>query len=141
ELRRTAVTESNSRHACRVTGAACKQRAEVSPMLRRPLIEARRADDDEDADSSGFLPRVQSIVQGVDRTSFCRPIVGQSAAWKEVLTNATRVAATEATVLLHGDSGTGKEVVARFIHRASPRNHGPFVAINCAALPETLLES
>jgi len=51
------------------------------------------------------------------------------------------VAATEATVFLQGESGTGKEVVARLIHLASPRRHGPFVAINCAALPEQLFES
>ena len=58
-----------------------------------------------------------------------------------MLRKATQVASTEATVLLQGESGTGKEVVARFIHRASPRKAGPFVAINCAALPDHLLES
>jgi transcriptional regulator with PAS, ATPase and Fis domain len=52
-----------------------------------------------------------------------------------------RVAATEATVFLQGESGSGKEVIAQLIHRTSPRKHGPFVAINCAALPEQLLES
>ena len=74
-----------------------------------------------------------------DRRGLCRP--GQSAEWKDVLRKATQVAGTEATVLLQGESGTGKEVVARFIHRASPRKTGPFVAINCAALPDHLLES
>jgi two-component system response regulator FlrC len=58
-----------------------------------------------------------------------------------VLTQATQVAATETTVLLLGESGTGKEVVARFLHRGSPRNGGPFIALNCAALPEQLLEA
>jgi transcriptional regulator with GAF, ATPase, and Fis domain len=68
-------------------------------------------------------------------------VVGKSALWLDVLKRATQVAATETTVLLSGDSGTGKEVVARFVHRASPRKAGPFIAINCAALPEQLLES
>ena len=68
-------------------------------------------------------------------------MIGQSPAWQGVLTKATQVAATETTVFLQGQSGTGKEVIARFIHRASPRKNGPFVAINCAALPEQLLES
>ena len=68
-------------------------------------------------------------------------IVGKSQPWRAVLEQASRVAATETTVLLTGESGTGKELVARLIHRESPRGKGPFVAINCAALPEPLLES
>jgi transcriptional regulator with PAS, ATPase and Fis domain len=67
--------------------------------------------------------------------------VGISDAWLDVIKRATQVAATEATTCLQGESGTGKEVIARFIHQRSPRWRGPFVAINCAALPEQLLES
>jgi len=70
-----------------------------------------------------------------------RRIVGASPEWRAVLAEATRVAKTDTTVMVTGESGTGKEVVARFIHRASARNDGPFVALNCAALPEQLLES
>jgi len=89
-----------------------------------------------------FFPRLQSIAGTAEFKSLAHGlIVGESAAWKEVLAHATHVAATQTTVLLHGESGTGKEVVAQYIHRASPRKDGPFVAINCAALPETLLES
>jgi transcriptional regulator with PAS, ATPase and Fis domain len=67
--------------------------------------------------------------------------VGASPAWRDVIRRATQVAATEATTCLQGESGTGKEVIARFIHQLSPRSRGPFIAINCAALPEQLLES
>jgi DNA-binding NtrC family response regulator len=68
-------------------------------------------------------------------------IIGRSPMLREALTRADQVARTETTVLITGESGTGKELVARAIHHASPRADGPFVAVNCAALPDTLLES
>jgi len=67
--------------------------------------------------------------------------VAEDAHTRDLLALAARVAATDATVLLTGESGTGKEVFARYIHAHSARRAGPFVAINCAAIPENLLEA
>jgi two-component system NtrC family response regulator len=68
-------------------------------------------------------------------------IVGESGQMLEVLSLVRRVAPSEATVLIRGESGTGKELIAKAIHYASPRAPAPLVRVNCAALPETLLES
>ncbi|MDI6853592.1 MAG: sigma 54-interacting transcriptional regulator [Deltaproteobacteria bacterium] len=68
-------------------------------------------------------------------------IIGDSPRMREVLNLLELVAPADATVLLLGETGTGKELAARAIHLNSPRHQGPFVAVNCAALPETLLES
>jgi DNA-binding NtrC family response regulator len=82
------------------------------------------------------LPDVENEVP-----SLPRGIVAESPAMLAVFREASRVAPTDATVLIMGDSGTGKEVLARYIHDSSKRKDGPMVAVNCAALPEHLIES
>jgi Nif-specific regulatory protein len=68
-------------------------------------------------------------------------IIGQSKAIREVIQLAEKVAPFDVTVLLTGESGTGKELIARLIHESSPRKEKPFIAVNCSALPENLIES
>ncbi len=78
--------------------------------------------------------------QLVSRNRF-EDLVGKSEAMRQVFDLAKRVAGTKSTVLITGESGTGKELVARALHNASPRAKSPFVAINCGAIPENLLEA
>ncbi len=68
-------------------------------------------------------------------------LIGHSAAWEQALDRARQAASTDADILIEAESGTGKELIARLIHRLSRRRPGPFVALNCSAFPETLLES
>jgi DNA-binding NtrC family response regulator len=107
--------------------------------------EQLAAADERRAEARGRSERVMARVRALTDHGEAVPahgrMIGRSDRWQHVLACALRVAPTETTVFLQGESGTGKEVVARFIHQASPRKDGPFVAINCAALPEQLLES
>src|SRR5262245_55633666 len=123
----------------------------VPQLLRRHAASIGSLGQKEFAMGSQVATNVLDDVRGIGSCSYADrrtrllddvsgAVFGTSVAWRDVLKRATRVAETDATTCLEGESGTGKEVVARFIHTRSPRRHGPFVAINCAALPEQLLE-
>lgn len=115
-------------------------RIAVSLARDREMEAARRAEK-ADARATQLEARVRALSEELDARTGYRRVLGESTEWRQVLTQATQVAATDTTVLLLGESGTGKEVVARFLHRASSRKNGPFIALNCAALPEQLLEA
>ncbi|PWT82130.1 MAG: hypothetical protein C5B57_09230 [Blastocatellia bacterium] len=105
------------------------------------LAEAARQVAEVRARAERLEARMKTLTEEINLRSSHGRVVGESRQWKEVLKRTAQVAATETTVLLTGESGTGKEVVARLIHLGSARKDGPFVALNCAALPEQLLES
>jgi transcriptional regulator with GAF, ATPase, and Fis domain len=105
------------------------------------LAAAARSQAESEEMAARLEAQVATLTRELATRTGQRRVVGHSKQWKDVLAHAARVAHTETTVLLTGESGTGKEVVARFIHHASRRGQGPFVAINCAALPDQLLES
>ena len=106
----------------------------IQPAALRILLE-RAASQSRLAEETERLQR-QLSYQGV-----LVDLVGASPAMQSVFSMIRQVAPSKAAVLIAGESGTGKELVARAIHHLSPRRNGPFIAINCAAMPETLMES
>jgi len=110
-------------------------------LEREHVVEATKRADEANARAAQLEARVRQLTDELDARTGYRRVIGESVPWREVLKKAAQVAAVETTVLLLGESGTGKEVVARFVHRGSARRDGPFVAVNCAALPDNLLES
>jgi transcriptional regulator with GAF, ATPase, and Fis domain len=110
-------------------------------LSHQRLSEAARRDAAARETAARLEAQVATLTRELEARTGHRRVVGHSRQWQDVLAQAARVAQTETTVLLTGESGTGKEVIARFLHHASRRSEGPFIAINCAALPDQLLES
>jgi transcriptional regulator with GAF, ATPase, and Fis domain len=113
----------------------------VMALQHQRLAEEQQRAAVAEATSQQLEQRVKSLRGALEERYGFDTIQGRSPAMQTALGQAKRVAPTETTVLLTGASGTGKEVLARAIHQGSARADGPFVAINCAALPETLIES
>jgi two-component system response regulator HydG len=106
------------------------------PLKRVSIVKSVR----KAAERQRLVAENRSLKDEIKRLAH-REIVGSSPALRRVIDVATQAAPSQATVLVLGESGTGKELLARYIHERSARGRGPFVAVNCAAIPETILES
>ncbi|HXX65845.1 MAG TPA: sigma-54 dependent transcriptional regulator [Polyangiaceae bacterium] len=106
------------------------------PLKRVSIVKSVR----KAAEKQKLVAENRSLKDEIKRLAH-REIIGSSPALRRVIDVATQAAPSQATVLILGESGTGKELLARYIHERSARSRGPFVAVNCAAIPETILES
>jgi len=106
------------------------------PLKRMQIVKSVRQ-----AAERGLLMAENRSLRRELRALTHREIIGQSAPLRHVLEVAAQAAPSSATVLILGESGTGKELLARYVHQHSQRAEGPFVAVNCAAIPETILEA
>ena len=106
----------------------------VQPAVLRTLVERAMQ-------QSRLLEETERLNSQLSYQGVLGSLVANSAAMQEIFSLVRQVADTTASVLITGESGTGKELVARAIHQLSARSDGPFVAVNCAALPESLMES
>ena len=109
----------------------------TKPLQRAQLLRVVR----QALERRSLIQQNRALQQRLDDLLRQGNMIGLSPAFRQMMTLIRQVADSSATVLIQGESGTGKELVARAIHDGSPRHAGPFVAVNCAALPETLLES
>ncbi len=162
---RVTETEDDSRHATHIddeTGYSTQNMCVVPVFDRRRVVIGvlqvlnRKSGDFSEADLHRLTEIAAEVAKVLDRTSLrsqLRPdhrqplafrfnyIVGDSARMQQVYSTVERAARTEATVVVRGETGTGKELIARAIHFNSRRRRGPFVKVDCAALPETLIEN
>ncbi len=144
DFSRGAIALYSQRAQLQLAGATLAPLTAVAEAVRTAIEavhgprngDGPRVDGPDGASRRAATPAHDGERQGHDET-----LIGESAAWRYVMFRLDQVAATTATVLLLGETGTGKELVAREIHRRSARASAKFVALNCAALPATLVES
>jgi PAS domain S-box-containing protein len=110
-------------------------------IVLQDVTEHRRAEEDLRLAKERLAEEKIYLEEAIDTELGFGEIIGQSKALRDVLDQVARVAATDATVLILGETGTGKELVARAIHNVSKRHHNSFIKVNCAAIPSGLLES
>ena len=113
---------------------------ELEEVVRAVMINIRNGDDRKGTEAKLHQENV-ALREEIDNASMFEEIVGASAALHAVLCSVGKVAPTDCTVLITGETGTGKELVARAIHKRSRRSSGPFVSVNCAAIPRDLIAS
>jgi len=136
-LYREVECQSMGHAACRIVGMPVEAwGSEAFQDLQHLMPAALRSD----AHAAAVSAMRDPVLASADTTEFAQP-VGISPSYNSVLHMLQRVAPTHATVLFLGESGVGKEAFARMLHRLSSRSHKPFVAVNCAAIPESLIES
>ncbi len=125
-----------------VASAVEALKAGAYDYLTKPLaFDALRLTLERALDHAGLRREVHALRRELADGAKAGNVIGQSLAMRQLLDMVATIAPSEATVLISGESGTGKEVIARSIHEGSNRREGPYVAVNCAALAETLLES
>ena len=127
----------------RVYGVLILEKAteQAGPMLADIFLQWHAVAEFINAEKAELLDENFSLREEIRVQYSDHDIVGVSGSFKRVLDQAHRVAASSATVLIQGETGTGKELVARLIHNNSPRSNKPFITVNCGALTETLLET
>jgi PAS domain S-box-containing protein len=110
------------------------ERKQAEDKLQNALAEVKKLKDQ-------LYEENVALRQEIDKASMFEEVVGASAALKAVLSRVSKVASTDSSVLITGETGTGKELVARAIHRRSKRSKGAFISVNCAAMPRDLIAS
>ena len=117
------------------------EKASRLPQFSRAQPPRKKRSIDQLEQFSHMFDQVTSVLSRIDARHFFPEIIGESIAMRGLLSLIMKVAQSDSTVLILGESGTGKELVATSIFQHSPRNDGPFIKLNCAAIPEELLES